>query len=104
MDISDKRKQVAAQCRVVAHLASVLAQVHSDLADIHEAGPSGADEVLDLRGRWTAERMEVLGDILNGMDAVTTEDAWVNPIFKEAHRLWPTQQIEDATPPAEAAP
>jgi hypothetical protein len=34
--------------------------------------------------------METLGDILNGMNAVDEkEDAWLDPIFREAQRLWP---------------
>lgn len=86
------RKQVAAQCRAVEHMATAIAQVHSDLAKMLEAGPGPWDETVEIRGKFTASRMETLGDMLNGMDAVEKEDAWINPIMKEAQRRWPTQR------------
>jgi hypothetical protein len=90
-EIDALRKQVAAQCGVVAHLAIALAQVHQDYARIFKGGPSPADSLLDMKGRHTASLMERLGDILNGMDAITDEDEWTVPIFKEAQRLWPSR-------------
>lgn len=83
----EKRKQLVAQCTVIAHLAEEIAHVHLDLAELHA---SATDEhFVDFVGKITASRMETLGDILNGMDAVTDEDKWVNPIFEKAHELWP---------------
>lgn len=83
------RKQVAAQCRAVSHMATAIAQVHDDLAGMMESGVGPWGDLLDIRGRFTTSRMEQLGDILNNMDAVEEEDAWINPIMEEAHRLWP---------------
>lgn len=89
--MDEKQKQVADQCRAVAHMATALAQVHSDYAKMFEAG----GPVLNLTetvGKRTAHFMETLGDWLNGMDAVTQEDEFMAPIFREAQRLWPTQR------------
>lgn len=84
------KEQVAQQCKVVAHLATALAQVHSERAEIIAAGGYEGGALLDMVGRQTARLMETLGDILNGMDATDEdEDAWVDPVFKEAHRRWP---------------
>ncbi len=88
--MDDKRKQVAAQCRAVAHMARTISEVYDDIAKMHESGPGGWDELTEIRGQRTAELLEELGDILNGMDAVTDEDAWVHPILEEAQRRWPT--------------
>lgn len=88
MTDAEKQAQVSAQCRAVAHLARALAQVHEDkarLLDLPQAYPP-----VDFVGKSTARYMETLGDILNGMDAVDEkEDAWLDPIFREAQRLWP---------------
>lgn len=83
----EKRKQVADQCKVVAHLATVLAGIHKDMAMIFEAGHG--DTIAEMTGEHTAHLMEALGDILNGMDAVDEGDGWTVPILAEAHRLWP---------------
>lgn len=86
------RDQVAQQCKAVAHMATALAQVHSDKAEIIAAGGTLYNDstLLNMIGRNTARYMEKLGDILNGMDAVDEkEDAWLDPVFEEAHRLWP---------------
>lgn len=43
-----------------------------------------------MSGARTACQMEILGDILNGMDAVDdAEDGWLSPVFEEAHRMFP---------------
>lgn len=87
----DLKKQVAQQCRVISHMATAIAQVHTDKAASIDLGYGGDDaSFFDMVGRWTAERMEILGDILNGMDAVTEDDDWTHPIFEEAHRRWPS--------------
>lgn len=84
--MTEKYKQVADQCRVVAHLATAIAQVHTDKARLFAA--NGAPSIVDYVGRHTAHLMETLGDILNGMDAVEEEDDWVDPIFEKAHRMF----------------
>ena len=90
----EKHKQVSDQCRVVAHLATAIAQVHTDKAALF--AENGAPSLVDRVGKHTAYLMETLGNILNGMDAIDEdEDDWTYPIFREAHRLFP---IEDSKP------
>jgi hypothetical protein len=89
-EIDIKRKQVADQCRAVAHLATALAQVSEDWAKML-AAPSGADELLDMVGDRSAGHMETLGDILNGMDAIDDDDGWIDPIFEKSHEMFPQQ-------------
>lgn len=89
----ERRNQVVAQCRAVAHLATALAKVHSDYIDL--MANTSHDSWVEMVGSRTAAFMENLGDMLNGMDAVTKEDDWLNPIFKEAQRLWPQDNGED---------
>jgi hypothetical protein len=99
----DKQKQVMMQCRVVAHLAEALRQVHDDYGRMFECAKPGdtALGLLDQVGQRTARWMETLGDMLNGIDAVEEEDAWVDPIFEEAHRLWPAASpAPQPSPPA----
>lgn len=91
----EKREQVAKQCEAVAHMATALAKVNADYARLLRAGHM--DALIDIVGQRTAGLMEVLGDILNDMDAVDgDEDDWVGPVLAEAQRLWPSA----ATPPA----
>ncbi|GEC56757.1 hypothetical protein [Bradyrhizobium phage ppBeUSDA76-2] len=86
----EKRKQAADQCRVVAHLATAIAQIHSDKGRWLSAPRIGeSDSYIELVGKRSAELMETLGNILNGMDGVEDEDEWVNPIFDRAKEVWP---------------
>lgn len=87
---AEKMRQVADQCRVVAHLSRVISGIHDDQARMFAAGGAGPEDICDIVGESTAEIMETLGDILNGMDGVSEHDAWTHPIFAEAHRLFPT--------------
>lgn len=91
-DPNHTRDQVAAQCKVVAHLARAIAGVHADYERLMASGRS--DQLLDQVGRRTASFMERLGNMLNAMDAASEDDAWVDPIFEEAQRLWPAQAAE----------
>jgi hypothetical protein len=86
------REQVANQCKVVASLAASIAGVYSDYAEMFSTG--GAALWIEAVDERTAVLMEVLGDILNGMDAATADDDWMIPIFKEAQRLWPGAGME----------
>jgi len=90
--IEDERKQIAAQYRAVAFLARNLADVHDDLAPAIEHG--SCDSIASIQGPRSAAIMEVLGDILNGMDAVDEEDRWLNPIFEAAHQRYPNARAE----------
>lgn len=90
MTNEEKRAQVIAQCKVVVHLATALANVHSDKAQLLKTGR--LDDLIEMNGERSASIMETLADILNGMDAVDAEeDAWTDPVFKLAHQLWPSQ-------------
>jgi N-acetylmuramoyl-L-alanine amidase len=88
-EMDEKRAQVAAQYKAVAHMAEALMSVHLDIAPMIEAG-GPSDRVLETRGKNSARLMEVLGDILNDMDANDgPADEWMDPIFAEAQRRWP---------------
>lgn len=84
----NKQEQVTQQCKAVAHMATAIAQVHSDYEHIL-SGRSHDDSFLEIVGRRTASFMEQLGNMLNAMDACEAEDRWMAPIFKEAQRRWP---------------
>lgn len=97
MTDKEKRAQVAKQCRAIVHMAEALADVYRAKASSFESDSPGPDQLIELVGKWSAGHMETLGDILNGMDAVDDdEDAWLDPIFKEAHRLWPDSGAQTA--------
>lgn len=81
--ISEANQRVSDQCRAVAHLARTISDVHTDLAKLHAA--HGALDHMEFVGRLTAERMEDLGNMANGMDIVQEEDEWLTPIFNRAH-------------------
>jgi hypothetical protein len=88
-----KHKQIADQCKVVVHLAGALAEVFGDYA--RRFGEYPPDDftcgiAADGIGRLSAAVMDKLGDILNGMDAASDEDEWVDPIFEKAQQLWPS--------------
>lgn len=85
MTDDEKRTQVEQQCRAVAHMAGALAEVSAALEKVPRTGIG-----IDLIGDRTARHMEILGDILNGMDAVDeAEDGWITPVIRAAHTLWP---------------
>jgi hypothetical protein len=95
-------EQVSKQCRAVAALARNLAEVHEDYAGLF--GPGSPSTIADMVGRRTAAFMETLGDMLNGMDAVDENHAWMTPVFAEAHRRWPVPPAKsDAHSPSEAS-
>lgn len=88
MNDVEKRRQVSAQCRAIVHLATNIALLHSDKAELFAAGT--CDNLIEMVGRESARLMETLGDVLNGMDAVSAEDSWMNGIFERAQELWPS--------------
>jgi hypothetical protein len=87
--MDEKRKQVADQCRVVAHLAKAIWEVYSDKARMFASDMTGPNDIVDLVGNNSARHMNKLGDILNGMDAVEDDDAWTDPIFERAKQQFP---------------
>lgn len=84
-------EQVGAQCNAVAAMAVSISQVHADYAALFHSGHGEA--LLEQVGKRTAELMELLGDILNNMDAVTDDDKWMEPIFDKAQLLWPKELL-----------
>lgn len=76
------------QCVAVADMATQLAEVHRDFARMIVAAPTAMP--LEVTGPGTAATMEILCDILNGMDAVTSDDDWLAPILEQAHARWPS--------------
>ena len=90
--MSQKRQQVAAQCSAVVHLATSLADIHSDYAKLFLNG--AAVNLIDMVGDRTAAFMEILGDLLNGMDAVSEEDGKLDQVFAEAQRIWPQPKAD----------
>ena len=93
LEESAKSEQVAKQCDVVAHLATVLADLCRMRAEMIRAGHGLS--LTNLTGQRTASQMEILGDMLNGMDAVDDSDAWTAPVFAEAQRLWPNAMRDE---------
>lgn len=85
---AELNKQVEAQCRAVVHMLGALTEVYQSRAERFSSPSTYGGEII---GRWSAETMEILGEMLNGMDAVTDEDDWLKPIFREAQRRWPVQ-------------
>ena len=85
--MNDKRNQVALQCRAVCHMATAIAQIYSDYEKMFLDG--AAEKLIDQVGARTASFMEDLGNMLNANDSCTEEDEWMEPVFREAHRLWP---------------
>lgn len=98
MDTQKKRRQVADQCRVIAYMADIIAKVHSDYARLFQDG-AGMEGLEDRVGERTAVLMNTLGDILNGIDAVNEEDAWVNPIMERSRKVFPEKQCPTCNKP-----
>lgn len=83
---ADLLEQTKQQYRAVVHLAKALALVHEENLQIMDLLGRG---VVELRCSRSAEIMEMLGNILNGMDAVDEkEDAWLTPIFFKAQAIF----------------
>jgi hypothetical protein len=68
-------------------MAQAIADVHREKAELIASVDYAP---VDLAGKMSASLMETLGDVLNGMDAVSEEDEWLTPVFKEAQRRWPS--------------
>lgn len=90
MSDEQKMKQIADQCRAVAHMARALESVHRDYAMMFDDSPAFVASIADMVGRRTASFMEQLGDMLNAMDAVSEEDEWIEPVFRSAQEMWPS--------------
>lgn len=82
-DKHERSKQVRDQYIAIAHMAKQIAHVYGQLAQCAESLPES------VVGPKSAQLLEVLGDVMNGDDIVEKEDAWMEPIFEAAHRLYP---------------
>jgi len=80
------QQQIVDQCRAIAHIAVQIANIHAELATIYEKNIP--ENILMVVGKRTAGLMEQLGDIMNGMDAVDTDDAWLDPIFDRSQSMF----------------
>lgn len=90
----ERREQIAKQCDAVAHMATILAGIcRLYAASWREGEMEGLEDIVGAR---TTYQMDVLGNMLNSMDAIDETDAWMEPIFAAAHRLWP-HAIADAS-------
>lgn len=86
----DRPAQVAAQYLAVAALCDALSDVHRDMAQLFQVpSPHASDAIVEQCGARSASFMETLGNMLNAMDAAEPGDAWTNPIFRVAQRMWP---------------
>lgn len=92
MTDEETRRQVAEQCRAVAHMARAIAEVHEELIPLY-LSEFGAPDLMEIIGKRTAGLLEVLGDIMNNMEVVTECDAWIDPIIAEAQRRWPQPSV-----------
>lgn len=93
-----KREQIESQYRAVAHMASAIAALHTELLT---ALPVYPDDMLDFIGARSADYMDTLGSILNAMDAHDPEaDAWLDPVFEQAYQMWPDADVQAAGSPA----
>jgi hypothetical protein len=92
MNEDEKFHQVERQCAAVAQLATNIARIHDDYAKMFKANLDAIRPITDEVGKRTAAFMELLGDMLNGMDAVDADDKWMDPIFDKAHELWPQER------------
>lgn len=81
--VKELRDQAAAQYRVVAHQAKNLAAVAEFMAN--DVSSLNDERLIRTFGRFSAEIMERLGDLMNGHDMVSEDDAWTYPIFEQAH-------------------
>lgn len=89
MKTEEKMSQVANQCKVITHLAKAIAEIHIDYEKLFRDHPSNMDQIVDVVGERTANLMEVMGDFLNSIDAVTDDDDWTHPIFIKAQEMFP---------------
>lgn len=90
---AEKRMQVARQHRAVAHLATQIAMLSFDCAEMILSGDH--DAIIDVQGRSSHGWMELLGNMLNGVDAAD-DDAirWMTPIFERACEMFPIESTE----------
>ena len=103
--IEQQRAQVAAQYRAVAHMARAIAEVHEEAASIFCYPAS--DDLLLTTGSRSHRIMEILGDILNGMDASRMKTSGSGRSLKKRVRFFRLKRdppMSDVSAPASARP
>jgi hypothetical protein len=80
----EQRIQLISQCNAIVHMATQIARVHADIAQLNANGVLSPK----ISGTFTAARMEILGNMLNNMDAVIEDDDWLTPIFEKSQTMW----------------
>lgn len=94
-EISEKQIQLCHQCMQVARLAQEIANVHWELAVLHRSVPE-KEGFVDYVGKLSHERMEALGNMLNGMDAVDPELSRISKsVFEGARKYFPIESSHD---------
>lgn len=82
---ADLKEQTANQYKAVIHMAKALLMVHEQTLPLI---PGQSRGIMELQFVRSAEIMEMLGDTLNGMDAVDEDEgAWMDPVF-ELRNAW----------------
>lgn len=73
---------------VVHHFATQVMTIARETASLCRRVPDDrfGSANLEFSMRWM---LESLRDLLSDMDAVTSDDDWVNPIYEELHRRFP---------------
>ena len=84
-----KAEQIRRQYDAVARLARTVAELHEE--SLFSVTDDANDALLDIKGRRSAYIMEMLGDIINGMDAAVEEDRDLDPVFEMAHAMFPSE-------------
>lgn len=83
---ADLTEQTANQYKAVIHMARSMLIVHEQTLPLI---PGQSRGILEIQCVQSAEIMEVLGDLLNAMDAVDEEeDGWIGPIFEKSHEVF----------------
>jgi hypothetical protein len=85
-----QRQQVAAQYRAVAHLATAIAEIHSDQVESTEAGVH--DRLATMRGPRSHRLMVDLAEWLDALGALGADgdkDDWLGPVFDTAESMFP---------------
>jgi hypothetical protein len=80
-------------------LAGVLVKVYTAQAEILTAGRG----LVEYMGRSSAAALEVLGDLVNELDAGDEDDDWVDPIIEAAQARWPVVESAPVAPAGDAA-
>lgn len=78
-------RQAHDQCRAAAHLSGILEKIYTAQAEILISGRG----LVDYMGGCSAGALEVLGDLVNEMDANNEDDEWIDPIIEAAQVRWP---------------